>query len=83
MVRVGWVARREYLTNFRLSPVIAVVESQERTSRVKYSDPSIPTILTEKLNVLRNLIGQSVATHKAQRGADGTQSHRFVLFVVE
>ncbi|OJT13342.1 Dicer-like protein 1 [Trametes pubescens] len=40
-------------------------------------------MLTEKLNVLRNLIGQSVATHKAQRGADGTQSHRFVLFVVD
>ncbi|KAJ8501426.1 hypothetical protein ONZ51_g579 [Trametes cubensis] len=37
----------------------------------------------EKLKFLRSLIGQRVVEQKSTRSADGAQSHRFVLFIVD
>ncbi|KAI0366397.1 hypothetical protein BV20DRAFT_1002477 [Pilatotrama ljubarskyi] len=37
----------------------------------------------EKLNLLRSIIGQSIATHKSSRAVNGLQGHRFVLFIVD
>ncbi|KAJ2998000.1 hypothetical protein NUW54_g7072 [Trametes sanguinea] len=37
----------------------------------------------EKLKLLRSLIGQSIVEQKSSKAVNGSQSHRFVLFVVD
>ncbi|KAI0676824.1 hypothetical protein C8Q78DRAFT_48178 [Trametes maxima] len=60
-----------------------VVSSEEVFSQLsKENVIAVVESREEKLSLLRSLIGQSVVARKSER-ANGTQSHRFVLFVVD
>ncbi|KAL7282086.1 hypothetical protein ACG7TL_003555 [Trametes sanguinea] len=62
-------------------PVVPVEELSERLRQ----DNVIAVVQSheEKLKLLRSLIGQSIVEQKSSKAVNGSQSHRFVLFVVD